>query len=54
MTHLAIVAGEASGDTHGAALMHSLQEQHSDIRFSGKGGPKMSAEVTASLSLIHI
>jgi len=48
MTHLAIVAGEASGDTHGAALMHSLQEQRSDIRFSGKGGPKMSAESTAS------
>ena len=39
--HLAIVAGEASGDTHGVALMHSLREQDPTIRFTGKGGPKM-------------
>jgi lipid-A-disaccharide synthase len=46
--HLAIVAGEASGDTHGAALMRSLREHDPGIRFTGKGGPKMASEATAS------
>ena len=46
--HLAIVAGEASGDTHGAALMRSLRERDPGIRFTGKGGPKMALEATAS------
>ena len=41
--HLAIVAGEASGDTHGAALMRSLRGEDPGIRFTGKGGPKMAA-----------
>ncbi len=41
--HLAIVAGEASGDTHGAALMRSLRGADPGIRFTGKGGPKMVA-----------
>lgn len=40
--HLAIVAGEASGDTHGSALMRALHEADPGIRFSGKGGPKMA------------
>lgn len=46
--HLAIVAGEASGDTHGSALMRALREQESGIRFTGKGGPKMAAVAAAS------
>ena len=46
--HLAIVAGEASGDMHGAALMHSLRERDPAIRFTGKGGPKMGSEAVAS------
>ena len=46
--HLAIIAGEASGDTHGAALMRSLRERNPEIRFTGKGGPKMLTEATAS------
>lgn len=41
--HLAIVAGEASGDTHGSALMRSLRVKDPLIRFTGKGGPKMAA-----------
>lgn len=41
--HLAIIAGEASGDTHGAALMGSLRSTDPSVRFSGKGGPKMTA-----------
>jgi lipid-A-disaccharide synthase len=46
--HLAIIAGEASGDTHGVALMRSLREQDPAIRFTGKGGPKMTSEALAS------
>lgn len=46
--HLAIVAGEASGDTHGAALMRSLRVLSPGIRFTGKGGPKMASQASAS------
>lgn len=46
--HLAIVAGEASGDTHGSALMRSLQGEDPGIRFTGKGGPKMAAVAAES------
>jgi lipid-A-disaccharide synthase len=35
------VAGEASGDEHGAALMRSLSELAPDLEFSGRGGPQM-------------
>ncbi|HEY3663593.1 MAG TPA: lipid-A-disaccharide synthase [Chthoniobacterales bacterium] len=35
------VAGEASGDNHGAALMQSLRELHPGVRLLGRGGPKM-------------
>ena len=48
--HLAIIAGEASGDTHAVALMRSLRERHPGIRFTGKGGPKMEAEALAGSS----
>ena len=37
------VAGEASGDTHGAALMQSLRDLAPDWEFGGRGGPKMGA-----------
>ncbi|MEY2480063.1 MAG: lipid-A-disaccharide synthase [Verrucomicrobiota bacterium] len=37
------VAGEASGDEHGAALMRSLRALHVDLDFQGRGGPKMKA-----------
>jgi lipid-A-disaccharide synthase len=46
--HLVIIAGEASGDTHGFALMRSLHEQHPAIRFTGKGGPKMTVMARSS------
>ena len=36
-----LVAGEASGDEHGAALMRALRELSPDIEFQGRGGPKM-------------
>ncbi|MDQ2919145.1 MAG: lipid-A-disaccharide synthase, partial [Verrucomicrobiota bacterium] len=35
------VAGEASGDSHGAALMRALRELNPDAQFPGRGGPRM-------------
>ncbi len=37
------VAGEASADNHGAALMRSLRYFDADLRFVGRGGPQMKA-----------
>jgi len=37
------VAGEMSGDNHGAALMRVLREMRPDFQFSGRGGPQMKA-----------
>jgi len=37
------VAGEASGDEHGAALMRSLRQLGPNLAFAGRGGPKMQA-----------
>ena len=38
---LFFVAGEASGDAHGAALMRALRELAPEIRLLGRGGPRM-------------
>ena len=35
------VAGEASGDNHGAGLMRSLRELDDHLNFIGRGGPQM-------------
>ena len=37
------VAGEASADNHGAALVRSLRELDVDLKFIGRGGPQMQA-----------
>ena len=37
------VAGETSGDNHGAALMESLRRLRLDVALLGLGGPKMKA-----------
>ena len=37
------VAGEASADNHGAALMRALRNAGIDLRFIGRGGPQMKA-----------
>jgi lipid-A-disaccharide synthase len=37
------VAGEASADNHGAALMRALRSLDADLHFIGRGGPQMKA-----------
>ena len=44
-----IIAGEASGDLHGAGLMRAMKKIDSSITFYGIGGPKMMKEGLSSL-----
>ena len=37
-----IVTGEASGDLHGANLIHAAREQDPELAFFGVGGPRMA------------
>lgn len=41
MKHIMLIAGEASGDRHGANLMNALKGIDPSIRFTGLGGPLM-------------
>jgi lipid-A-disaccharide synthase len=41
MSRIYFVAGEASGDNHGAALMKALRELRPDIQLLGRGGSQM-------------
>jgi len=45
-----IVAGEVSGDTHGACLMEALLTQKPDVTFHGLGGPAMCKVAGADLT----
>ncbi|SDI57476.1 lipid-A-disaccharide synthase [Aliiruegeria lutimaris] len=47
-----VVAGEASGDKLGAALMAGLKELVPEVEFHGIGGPQMEAEGLQSLFLM--
>ena len=49
MRNIFIVAGEISGDTHGAGLMQALKQAHGPVQFSGLGGPQMRKEGGAGL-----
>src|SRR5258708_22320098 len=42
-TTVYFVAGERSGDDHGAALLKALRARVPEMRFGGRGGPKMRA-----------
>ncbi|MFA7002168.1 MAG: lipid-A-disaccharide synthase, partial [Candidatus Omnitrophota bacterium] len=45
-----ILAGEASGDNHGAHLVRELKALHPDLEFTGLGGPRMAS---AGVRLLH-
>ncbi len=41
MTHFYIIAGEVSGDTHGAGLIKELLALQPELKIGGLGGPRM-------------
>ena len=45
-----IIAGEASGDLHGAGLMRAMKKIDSSITFYGIGCPKMINEGLSALN----
>src|SRR5262249_41891071 len=47
MMKLYFVAGEVSGDNHGAALLASLRTLQPDLEFVGRGGPRMKSQAGA-------
>ena len=47
--HVGIIAGEASGDNLGAALIHAIRKQEPDAVFEGVAGPRMQAAGCFSL-----
>lgn len=49
MTHIFVIAGEASGDVLGARLMLALREISPDVRFTGIGGARMAEAGLTSL-----
>lgn len=49
-TSILIVAGEASGDMHGAGLVRGLKKKRPDYRFFGIGGERMEHE---GVELLH-
>lgn len=55
--HFALIAGEASGDLLGAALIHALRARFPEARFSGVTGPRMrdaGCESTASIDRLSV
>ena len=45
-----LIAGEQSGDNHGAALIKALKELDPDFLFAGVGGPQMRPHLSASFA----
>ncbi|HEU4951877.1 MAG TPA: lipid-A-disaccharide synthase [Holophagaceae bacterium] len=50
MTTLLVVAGEASGDLHGAELLHALKARRPDLRIIGIGGDRMAPYLDRQLA----
>ncbi len=48
-TLIAIVAGEASADLHGANLVRAISQLHPEAQFIGLGGPRMEAQGVKTL-----
>ncbi len=46
---LYFVAGEVSGDTHGAKLLQVLRDRRPELAFHGRGGPRMRAVASDGL-----
>ncbi len=46
---LYVIAGELSGDAHGAGLLRALARLRPDLRMAGAGGPEMAAVAGAAL-----
>lgn len=44
ISRIMIIAGETSGDMHGAALMRAMKQQHERLHFFGIGGDRMIAQ----------
>lgn len=44
MKSILIVAGESSGDRHGADVVHEFKRRHPDISFFGVGGERLAEE----------
>jgi lipid-A-disaccharide synthase len=54
---LLIVAGEASGDQHGAALIQALQEEHPHLQIYGLGGQQMrlaGVEILSDIETLNV
>ncbi len=49
MRKIYLVAGEASGDSHGYELLQSLQRLDNDLEFAGAGGPAMRKATTGRI-----
>ena len=49
-TRIMIIAGEASGDLHGSALVNALRERQPDVEMFGVGGDRMQR---AGMELIY-
>ena len=53
MTTLLVVAGEASGDLHGAELLRALKARRPDLRIIGVGGDRMAPHMDRVLAHVR-
>ena len=50
MTSILVIAGEASGDLHGAELLHALKARRPELRIVGIGGDRMAPYLDRQLA----